>query len=125
MARFDSAIATAIRLIKKNGMQCAWTKETLTPIDPSQPWLGDTSVDVVYNPYICFVPASGSNYNLVKLLGGTETPAVKTWGLMAPQSFEPKLTDLVTRNGEPLKMGVLDSLQPNEQIVLYMIGLVG
>lgn len=125
MARFDSAIATAIRLIKKNGMQCAWTKETLTPIDPLQPWLGDTGVDVVYNPYICFVPASGSNYGLIKLLGGTESPAVKTWGLMAPQAFEPKLTDLVTRDGEPLKMATLDVLRPNEQIVLYTLGLEG
>lgn len=125
MARFDSAIATTLRLIKRNGMQCAWTKESLTPIDTDRPWLGDTSVSTIHNPYICFVSVSGANYGLIKLLGGTESPEVKTWGLMGVQSFEPKITDLVTRSGQPLKMAFIDTLQPNEQIVLYTIGLVG
>lgn len=125
VARFDNAIATAIRLIQRNGMQCAWNKEVLTPIDPLQPWLGNTSVITVFSPFICFVPASGSFYGLIRLLGGTESPSVKTFGLMAPQEFEPVLTDLVTRDGEPLKIATLDVLRPNEQVVLYTLGLEG
>lgn len=125
MARFDNAIATAIRLIQKNGMQCTWSKDELTPIDPDKPWLGDSAVTTTYSPYICFVPASGGFYSLVKLLGGTESPAVKTWGLMAPQTFKPELTDLVTRDGAPLKFAYIDTLRPNEQVVLHIMGLVG
>lgn len=125
MARFDDAIATCIRLIKRNGMVCDWTKEVLTPIDATKPWLGSTNVPTVYSPYICFVPATGSMYNLIRFLKGTETPNVTTFGLMAPQSFAPNVTDLVTRSGEPLKMAYLDTLQPNEQQVLHILGLTG
>lgn len=125
MARFDDAIATCIRLIKKNGMQCEWTQEVLTPIDVNQPWLGSTPVPTHYNPYICFVPATGSMYNLIRFLKGTETPNVTTFGLMAPQEFQPNVTDLVTRSGEPLKMVYLDTLKPNEQQVLHILGLTG
>lgn len=125
MARFDDAIATCIRLIKKNGMRCAWEKATQTLIDSSRPWLGSTEVTVTHNPYICFVPATGSMYNLIRFLKGTETPNVTTFGLMAPQSFAPTVTDLVTRSGEPLKMAYLDTLQPNEQQVLHILGLTG
>lgn len=125
MARFDSAIATCIRLIKRNGMQCTWRKEVLTPVDINKPWLGDTMVPTNYSPYICFVPASGGNYNLIRFLGGTESPMVTTYGLMAPQEFEPVKTDLVTRSGDPLKIEYINTLQPNEQVVLHILGLTG
>ena len=125
MARFDSIIAMAIRLIKKDGMQCNWEKAVQTPIDPSQPWLGSTEVTETYNPYICFVPASGGFYSLVQYLKGTETPHVGTYGLMAPQSFDPAITDLVTRSGEPLKIKTIDTVKPNEQVCLHILGLVG
>jgi hypothetical protein len=104
-------------------MQCNWEKAASTLIDPDQPWLGSTEVVTVYNPYICFVPATGNMYNLIRFLKGTETPNVTTFGLMAPQAFAPNVTDLVMRSGEPLKMVYLDTLQPNEQQVLHILGL--
>lgn len=105
-------------------MVCSWEKATATLIDSDQPWLGSTEVTVTHNPYICFVPATGSMYNLIRFLKGTETPNVTTFGLMAPQDFQPNVTDLVLRSGSPLKMAYLDTLQPNEQVVLHILGLV-
>lgn len=126
MARFDSSIATAKRLIERNGMQCVWQQTALTPIDVDQPWLGDSEVVILYSPYICFVPASGSNFNFIQALGGaTDIPFVHTYGLMAPQAFAPKKTDLVTRSGSPLKIEYINTLQPNEQVVLHILGLTG
>lgn len=126
MARYDSAIATAKRLIKKDGQQVSWFKATETLIDPTKPWLGSTEVNVEYNPFICFVPVSGGFYSLIQYLKGIGEPAnAATYGLMAPQDFLPQLTDLVTRNGDPLKIKTIDTLQPNEQVVLYVLGLTG
>jgi hypothetical protein len=105
-------------------MAVDWQKATQTLIDPTQPWLGSTEVTVTHNPYICFVPASGGFFSLVQYLKGTETPHVGTYGLMAPQSFDPELTDLVLRSGEPLKIKTIDTLKPNEQVVLHILGLV-
>lgn len=115
----------AKRLIKKDGMQCVWTKEVLTPVDPEKPWLGDVPVPTDYTPDICFVPASGGLFDLIRFMNGTESPAVTTHGLMAPQDFEPVKTDLVTRSGEPLKIEYINTIKPNEQVVLHILGLVG
>lgn len=123
MARYDSAIATAKRLIQKDGQTVTWSKSALTPIDPDQPWLGDTSVVTNYTPFVCFVPASGGFYTLIQYLKGTEVPKTGTYGLMAPQAFMPEITDLVMRNNSPLKIATIDTLQPNEQVVLHILGL--
>lgn len=98
----------------------------MTPIDPTKPWLGDVPVPTDYQPYICFVPASGGNYNLIQALGGaTDVPFVRTYGLMAPQAFKPVKTDRVLRSGSPLKIEYINTLQPNEQVVLHILGLTG
>ncbi len=125
MARFDSIIAMALRMIERNGMQCNWEKAEQTLIDPSRPWLGSTEVTVTHLPYICFVPASGGFYSLVQYLKGTESPNVGTYGLMAPQSFDPAITDLVLRSDEALKIKTIDTIKPNEQVCLHILGLVG
>lgn len=126
MGRFDASIEMAHRLIKRNGMICDWEKAEATLIDPAQPWLGSTEVVTVHRPYLCFVPASGGNYNLIRALGGaTESPMVTTYALMAPQPFAPAKTDLVKRSGEPLKIEYINTVKPNEQDVLHIIGLTG
>lgn len=126
VARFDASIEMAHRLIKRNGMVCDWETVASTLIDATKPWLGSTEVVTVRKPYICFVPASGGNYNFIKALGGaTDNPMVTTYGLMAPQSFSPVKTNLVKRSGEPLKIEYINTLQPNEQVVLHILGLVG
>lgn len=126
VARFDASIEMAHRLIKRNGMVCDWQTVVSTLIDATKPWLGSTEVVTTHKPYICFVPASGGNYNLIRALGGaTDNPMVTTYGLMAPQSFSPVKTDLVKRSDEPLKIEYINTLQPNEQVVLHILGLVG
>jgi len=115
----------AKRLIAKDGMQCVWKKEVLTPIDVTKPWLGDTVVVTNHNVDICFVPASGGLFELIKFIQGTESPAVTTNGLMAAQTFELLKTDLVTRSGDPLKIEYINTLKPNDQVVLYILGLTG
>lgn len=127
MAQFDRQIATAQRLIKKNGQQITWRKiNDATPADPDAPWNGGTQTVVEKQPFICFVPAKDSSTRIfMAYLAGTEVKTGRLAGLMGAVDFVPDDKDIVVRDGVELRIDSIDKLSPNGQAVLYMIEFKG
>jgi hypothetical protein len=122
---YDDDIAAAREAIEEDGMLCQWRKQVVTPIDPDRPWAGSTTVEVVHEVPICFVPASGGMFGLTRYRAAIEAGDFTTFGLMAPsEGWEPELSDLVRRGGQPLVLRNLDALRPAEDVVLYILSIV-
>lgn len=124
MARFDRAIATAERLIDRNGQLVQWrTYADGAPSDASKPWKpgqgGETNSDVV----ICFLPLDKESRELFRYLRGTnDVPTGFLQGLMKGNiAFVPALNDVVVRDGEMLRIRSIELLSPNGQKVLYTV----
>ena len=64
MARFDRQIATALRLIKKNGQLVQW-RQLQRADDPSDPAAVIESDPVDRNVYICFLPVDKDNKEFI------------------------------------------------------------
>lgn len=125
MGVYDRSIETALRLIERYGIQCEWRSGDVTPADPDRPWLGGERVPGVHNPFIAFVPATdgSSSFGLTKFREGSEVEGFTTFGLMAPQDFEPQVTDRVTRDGSLLVIKAIDVLKPADVPVLYVLSI--
>jgi hypothetical protein len=124
---FDDEIATALELIEENGQVCDWHKDAVVLTDVNRPWLGGDSVEDVKHPSICFVPATdgASGFGMTKFRErGDDVPSFSTFGLMGAVDFEPELQDKVLRDGVPLVIVAIDKLQPNEQVLLYILSIV-
>ena len=121
MARFDRAIATAERLIKRNGQAVTWVSVNRAP--SSVAWKQGEAADVEYPVEVCFLPINQQMRQLFHYLRGTsEVPTGSVQGLMRGSvPFEPKLEDVVIRDGETLRIKSIDLLSPNGQRVLYTI----
>lgn len=125
MARFDRQIATALRLIQKNGQLVQW-RQTARTQDPSKPWETQSSTQTNHNVYICFLPVNKENREFVNYLrGGNEIKIGSIVGLMGNVSFEPDASDVVIRDSKPLEIFNLDLLSPNGQKVLYTVEFKG
>lgn len=124
MGQFDRAIATAKRLIEKNGQVVTWRKtEDGTAPDGSKPWKPGTTVVTDYPVSIVFLPESRVGYEFLAMLANTEVPKGKLTGLMAaPSGFVPTLKDVVVRGSETLGLRSLDPLAPNGDVIIYTIG---
>jgi len=121
MARFDRAIATAERLIAKNGQAATWRKTTAPVDDPTKPWLNGTPVVADDDCVICFLPINKEMRDMLTFIRGTEVLGGAVMGLMGQVEFEPNPTDTVVRDGVVYTINNLDILAPNGQVVLYTI----
>lgn len=122
MARFDRQIATAIRLIHKNGEIVQWrTVVDGTPPDPAKPWNPAAPTPVDNNVAICFLPVDRLTMETFSFKKGTEVPKGALMGLMGQVNFEPNLKDVVLRGGETLRIANIDVLSPNGQKILYTV----
>lgn len=127
MGVYDRQVATAKRLIAKNGKQCQWTKMTTVLDDPAKPWAGGEDVPQVFAPRIAFLPATdgASGFGITKLRDATQTAKFSTYGLMAAQDFTPDVVDMVTCNGVPLVIIAVDTLAPNkDEPILHILSIV-
>lgn len=125
MARFDRQIATALRLIKKNGQLVKW-RQLQRADDPSDPAAVIESNPVDRNVYICFLPVDKDNKEFINYLRGTnEIKMGSLIGLMGQVSFEPDAADVVMRDGKPLEIFNIDLLSPNGQKILYTVEFKG
>lgn len=125
MARFDRQIATALRLIKKNGQLVQW-RQLQRADDPSDPAAVIESDPVDRNVYICFLPVDKDNKEFINYLRGTnEIKMGSLIGLMGQVSFEPDAADVVMRDGKPLEIFNIDLLSPNGQKILYTVEFKG
>jgi len=121
MARFDRAIATALRLIAKNGQKATWRVIGDGTADPATPWLTAAVSPVDEPATICFLPFTRMNYETFVFRNGGEVPKGNLIGLMGNVSFTPNLKDVVIRDGVQLEIESIDLLSPNGQKVLYTV----
>lgn len=122
MARFDRAIATAGRLIAKNGQDVIWRSVVDgAPTDDSKPWKPAEAADADTNAVICFLPTDKQSQQLFTYLRGTDDVSIGlVLGLMKGNvDFVPSQKDVVIRDGETLRIKSIDLLAPNGQKVLY------
>lgn len=125
MGRFDRQIATALRLIKKNGQLVQW-RQFQRADDPSDPAAVIESAPVDRDVYICFLPVDKDNKEFINYLRGTnEIKMGSLIGLMGQVSFEPDAADVVMRDGKPLEIFNVDLLSPNGQKILYTVEFKG
>lgn len=123
MTVYTRFIATANRLIDKYGMQVTWSKDVLTPVDVTKPWLGSTNVPTDYTPTIAFIPANGNMYGMEKYRSQIQAGELSLFGLMAPQEFEPELSDTLVRDGDTQVIKWIDEIKPADETVLYIVGI--
>lgn len=121
MARFDRQIATALRLIKKNGRSVNWRQVRDTVADPSQPWKTGESEIVDNTVTICFLPVDRDTYKTLAFRFNGEIPSFSQLGYMGAVNFDPNLKDVVIRDGEELRIAYIDKLAPNGQNILYTV----
>lgn len=123
MGQFDRAIATAARLIAKNGQVVTWRKmEDGTPPDATKPWKPAAATNTDFQVPIVFLPDNRKGYEWLAALKGTEVPKGSLTGIMAaPTGFTPTIKDVVIRGGQTLAIETLDELSPNGQIIMYEI----
>lgn len=124
MTRFDRSIATAERLIAKNGQAIKWVSVVDgVPSDSDKPWKPSEAADIEHDAIICFLPITRESKEFIAYLRGTNNvPTGYVQGLMKGNiDFEPKIKDLVKRGDEILRIRSIDLLSPNGQKVLYTV----
>jgi hypothetical protein len=122
---FDRQIATAKRLIAKNGQLVEWHVPTPgLPADPLKPWKPTApGTDVSHDVRIVFLPASRVNYEFIRALANSpDVIGGKSYGLMAAVDFEPSKSDYVMRDGVQYRIEYIDVISPNGEKILYRIG---
>lgn len=125
MARFDRQIATALRLIQKNGQQIVW-RSLPGSNNPDEPWNPGTEVPTDNNAFICFVPVRDKETRkLFAYLTGMEVQIGSLAGLMGNVAFNPNPKDVVIRDGVELRIENLDLLSPNGQKILWTVEFKG
>lgn len=122
MGRFDSAIASATRLIEKNGQVVTWRRIVDGAADDETPWKPGNADQIDQEVAIVFLPESRVGFEFLALITNTEVPRGKLIGLMAPQDFIPTLKDIVVRDGTPMALRYVDVIAPNGTPILYTLG---
>lgn len=128
MGQFDRQIATAVRLVAKYGQDIIWrTVVDGAPANPAQPWKPTEAADTDTTAKVCFVAVRDNDWRkLLAYLKGTEVPVGRQAGLMAGNvAFEPKLKDVVVRDGVVLTVTNIDLVSPNGQKILYILEFEG
>lgn len=121
---FARQIATAQRLIKKNGAAVTWRKFVQpvddNPANPGVPTNDDHPVTVAFFPNDKL-----SLLTTLSMIAGTEVPSGRVYGLMGAVNFEPGMDDLIV--GTPYgdlrlidKYGI-ERLAPNGETILYTL----
>lgn len=120
MGKFDRQIATAKRLIQKNGQLVQW-KRTVKDLSTTNPWEQVETEPILNDVYICFLPSTDP---WIKYIKGTDVTAGALYGLMGQTSFDLSSGDVVIRDDKELRIKTIDKLSPNGQNILYTIEFV-
>lgn len=122
MGRFDRQIATAKRLIAKNGQKVIWRQiSNGVPASATEPWKVGPAVNTDHDVIICFLPFTTENKEFLRALLGTEVATGSVTGLMAAVNFTPAKRDIVIRDGKTYSIKTIDPLRPNEQTIMYTL----
>ncbi len=113
MGQFDRQVATAQKLIAKNGQDATWRIiNDPVPVDPDEPWNPGPAVPVDKTVKICFLPLTLKDQESLSYILGTEVPK-------GAVDFEPNLKDVVVRDGIEHRIATIKDLSPNGQKILY------
>lgn len=124
MGVYDRQIATAQRLIREKGQSVTWRSvRDGAPGDSSQPWKPGAAVNTDNTVNMVFLPPDRRNSEFLRLLADTELPKGDVLGYMGAVSFTPSLKDIIIRGSETYTITSLDHLQPNEESILWIVGL--
>lgn len=126
--RFARQIASALRLIAKNGLVCSWVKQNVA-VSGGQPWkLTQVANPPTFQVSIVFLSSGSSFLNaLSHLINGTSIPTGAPRGLMGAVPFIPEVTDKLiwippTGGGnQTLIVKGIDPVAPNGRPILYKI----
>jgi hypothetical protein len=116
MARFDSAIALAKKLIKKNGQAVTLRGFTAGAApDPAKPWKPGGNVAADQTIVAVFLDYEQRYIDGQTIRTGDQRVFMPAEGLTAP----PEVEDLVLRDLEVWKVVAVKPLNPNGQAILY------
>lgn len=121
MGVFDRQIAQAVRQISQKGQTVTWRQVRDGAGDVEQPWKPGAAENTDVQVKIVFLPESARNLEFLRLLQGTSVPTGNLTGLMAAQTFIPKVKDIVIRDGVPMGVCSVDPLAPNGEIIMYSL----
>ena len=117
---FSRQIATAKRLIQKNGQLVQW-KQTVKAVDDDKPWEQVETEPDLNDVYICFLSSTDPWLRYIK---GSDVPVGGIYGLMGQVDFDLSIADVVIRDGQELRIKEIDSFAPNGEIILNTIEFV-
>lgn len=124
--RFDRQIATAKRLIQKNGQKVTWRVMTDgAPADENKPWKAGVGSYEEHEVFICFLPEDLRNKEFIRYLTGMEVTTGTIIGLLGNVPFNPSPKDVVIRDGVEYRINDIELLSPNGQKVLYTVEFKG
>lgn len=116
MARFDSAIALAKKLIKKNGQAVTLRGFTTNAApDPAKPWKPGGNVPADQPIEAVFLDYEQRYINGQTIRMGDQRVFMPAEGLTAP----PEVDGQVLRSAEVWKIVAVKPLNPNGQAIMY------
>lgn len=124
MADHRKFLALAKRLIDKHGRDVTLTTISHQPIDPDQPWLGNTpDTDVVMGPFKAVsLPYKATDFGSVF---GQSSLVVEgeEFFMIAGQPMELTDNHTLTDEGTPYRIRWVQRLRPADLTLLYAIGV--
>lgn len=97
-----------------------WLKRSIRASESEEDNVKPHLVDIVFLP----LGTSSSTFLSIGYGQNSDIPSGSIMGLMAKQSFTPKLKDYIIRNGEKLSLVMCDPISPNSDDIMYIMAFV-
>lgn len=125
MGVFDRQIATAKRLIGKNGRTCVWRSlDDAPPPDANKPWKKGAETSADNTVKVLFLPDTRTQLAFLQTMTDEPINIGDDYGLMAAVDFMPTTrAEVYDEAGTTLLRGLksVTPLAPNGEIVLYTL----
>ena len=123
MARFDSAVALALRLITRNGEESIIVRKTDgTPVDATKPWIPGAPTDAQVPVKAVWLNQSVLRQDSSILPEGHMSVIVAHSGLTITP--DPATDRIVRASGEAWTIVTVETLNPNGQQIIHELTVV-
>jgi len=120
MARFTNSIATAKRLILRNGVSATLRRFTEgSPTDSSKPWRSGTVTTTDYTAPMVFVPAGANDSYTID--GRVHQAEIKVLVAADDLTVTPNVKDKVIRGSDSWSLVSVKELNPNDEQILFVL----
>jgi hypothetical protein len=119
MSIYARQIANAKRLIKAKGQLVIWAQTDVMP--GTKPWSNGSKTTITNNVSIVFLPQTKTFMEFLRYMKGSDIPVGSMIGLMGSVTFDPKISDIIIRPNDELKIKSISPLAPNGDIIFYQI----